>query len=351
MRLIKFNWLVLFAASILLAACSGGDSVPMEPETANDNAFEKMVLSKNFSGAVLVVDQGAVLLKSGFGKVNRELSQDINADTVFRLGSISKQFTSAAIMLLHEQQVIDIEAPLGNYLPDYPGGEDISVRNLLQHTSGIPNYTNLPEINSLLHIHHDPDQLVELFKDLPLEFAPGSEYKYSNSNYVLLGYLIETMSGQRYEEFISDNIFVPLNMSRSGYGENTHGPDNIAFGYLASGETAPTISMSIPYAAGALVSSLNDLYLWDQSFYDNALLQEETKVITYTPGLNDYALGWNIGRINNNVVYAHGGGIFGFSSFILRVPGERRLIVVLSNVGRFSARALALDLNELIDSP
>jgi len=218
------------------------------------------------------------------------------------------------------------------HIEDYPNGEIVTIKNLLQHTSGIPNYTNLPDFDSIATEYYSPERLVAIFKDLPLEFPPGSRFSYSNSGYALLGLIIETASGTSYQNFLSSEIFTPLQMTRSGYGENTFGTNNIAHGYTPSGDASTTIDMSVPYAAGALTSTIYDLYLWDQSFYSDTLLSEDTEALLYTPGLENYAFGWVVGATERGTMYSHGGAINGFSTFIARIPEEQGLIVVLSNV-------------------
>ncbi len=341
---------LLFTLCMMLYACGGSNNTHQIEPAISEQSLEEYIESQNFSGAVLIVNQGEVLLKKGKNLVDRNGSETINADTIFRLASVSKQFTATAILLLQQAGLLDIDDNVSSYLADFPNGDIITIKNLLQHTSGIPNYTALSNIRSIQTQYHSPQQLLAIFKDLPLEFTPGSNFNYSNSGYVLLGYLIEVISGLSYEEFITNEIFAPLKMTRSGYGENTFGISNTARGYTLSGDDAVTIDMSVPYAAGALTSTLNDLFLWDQSFYNNTLLNESNKALLYTPGLNNYALGWWINFGNHGPAYSHGGAIIGFRSYIARYPEQQKLIVVLANVAGYDTAGLAQQLNTLIDS-
>lgn len=356
MNIIQFKqdakfFTLLLSLCMLLSACGTGDNnaPPVTPALPGQSA-EQYIDSQNFSGAVLIVDHGNIVLSKGAGLVDRNGTETINADTVFRLGSVSKQFTATAIMLLQQKGLLNIDDTIATHLADFPNGEIITIKHLLQHTSGIPNYTAIANIGSIITEYHSPEQLIALFKDLPLEFTPGSRFKYSNSGYTLLGYLIEAVSGLSYQEFITTKIFTPLLMTRSGYGTSTFGSDNIAYGYRPSGNDALTIDMSVPYAAGALTSTLNDLSLWDQSFYKNTLLSEGSKTVLYTPGLNNYALGWVVNSGVHGLVYSHGGAISGFSSFIARYPEQQKLIVVLANVQGYDVRGLAHQLNLLTNT-
>jgi len=322
---------------VLLSACGSDSKINSEVEPANtpespEQTVEQFLASQNFSGAVLLVRNGNIVVNQGIGLVDRNGSEVINKNTVFRLASITKQFTATAILLLQQRGQLNVDDTVSAHLADYPNGETITIKNLLQHTSGIPNYTDLPDFDSIVTETYSPEQLIAVFKDLPLEFSPGSRFSYSNSGYALLGLIIEAVSGSSYRDFISLEIFAPLQMTRSGYGENTFSTDNIAHGYTPSGAASTEIDMSIPYSAGALTSTLNDLYLWDQSFYGDTLLSEESEALMYTPGLENYAFGWVIDSSERGVVYAHGGSINGFSTLIARLPGEQGLIVVLSNV-------------------
>lgn len=343
-----FIYRVMAGFSVLLSACAGlGKQAPKVSPALPGQSAEQYIESQNFSGAVLIVDEGETVLSKGFGLVDRNGTQTINADTVFRLGSISKQFTATAIILLQQKGLLSIDDSIGTYLEDYPNGERITIKHLLQHTSGIPNYTAVSNFGSITTQYHSPEQVIALFKDLPLEFSPGSRYQYSNSGYSLLGYLIEVVSAKSYQEFINDEIFTPLQMTRSGYGENNFDGDNIAHGYSWSDAEILAIDMSVPYSAGALTSTLNDLLLWDRSLYENILLTEQSKTLMFTPGLNNYALGWRVASDEHGRIYGHGGSISGFKTYIARHPDENKLIVVLSNNQDYDVVGLARELNKI----
>jgi CubicO group peptidase (beta-lactamase class C family) len=204
---------LLLSLCMLLSAC-GSDTEGNNTQTVTPalpgQSVEQYIDSQNFSGAVLIVDHGNFVLSKGAGLVDRNGTETINADTVFRLGSVSKQFTATAIILLQQKGLLSIDDTVATHLAGFPNGDTITIKHLLQHTSGIPNYTALENFGSITTQYHTPEQLIAIFKNLPLEFSPGSRFNYSNSGYALLGYLIEAVSGLSYQEFITTEIFTPL---------------------------------------------------------------------------------------------------------------------------------------------
>jgi len=340
----------VFLLSTLIIGCnSESQKIKIDAPTA-DQTIEEYIESQQFSGAILLAQDGDIQLNKGFGKANSSTQINNDADTVFRLASVSKQFTAMAIMILQEQGLLTIEDTVAMHISDYPQGDIITLKHLLTHTAGIQNYTALSNHVTTQQNHHTPEELIAIFKDLPLEFSPGSEYKYSNSGYALLGLIIEKVSGQSYRDFIQQAIFLPLDMQRSDYAGNHQASDNIATGYMSSGSEANAIDMSVPYAAGALVSTLNDLYKWDQSFYNNTLVSQETKEEMLTPHLSEYGYGWVIGNLTGTgeLNYSHTGGINGFSTIIIRFPDTKKLIVILSNVESYPTAQMALQLNSFM---
>ncbi|MBQ4861521.1 beta-lactamase family protein [Pseudoalteromonas sp. MMG013] len=346
---IRTNFVVPTLLIALLSACGGSNEKAIEIKPAKmDQTIEQYAIEQNFSGAILIVENEQVLFSKGFNKVNRNDTKLIDADTVFRLASISKQFTATGIMILQEQGLLSIQDTLNVYLPDFPNGDKIRIKHLLQHSAGLANFTALSTFKDIKNTPHTPEQLIALFKDRALEFNSGSQYKYSNSGYIVLGHLIEKVSGMTYQDFINTEIFHPLEMAQSGYGKDELGQNNIAQGYLPSGANITKLSMTVPFAAGALVSSANDLHKWDQSFYNNTLLNEASQKSMFTPELGSAGLGWFITQSNGELRYVHSGGIDGFSTYIARYPESKKLIVVLSNVQNFPAAKFSNQLNKII---
>ncbi len=292
-------------------------------------------------GAAVLVRKGEqVLLRKGYGLADVKKGRPVKPELVFRLGSLTKQFTAAAIMMLVEQGKLSLSDDIRKHLPSYPAHpQTITIEHLLTHTSGIPDYTDLPGFTERMAQDVQPPALVDRFKDLPLEFAPGAQMKYSNSGYHLLGLIIEKASGRPYARFVAERIFTPLGMTHSGYGDDPKLDRVLGYtrGKEGPAQLAPSIDMKIPYAAGALVSSVDDLARWDRAIRDGKLLNRQSWQRIFTPGrLNDgqhtdYGYGWSLGKMNDHPVQRHSGGIPGFTSHILRLPAEDLLVVVLAN--------------------
>ncbi|KRD62458.1 serine hydrolase [Flavobacterium sp. Root935] len=301
-----------------------------------------------FNGSALVAVNGKVIFKKGFGLANMEWDVPNQPDTKFRLGSISKQFTAFLIVKLAEEGKLKLDVPITSYLPDYPkeNGGKITIHHLLTHTSGIPNYTSAPNFfKDKARNPYTPEEFVKTFSSLPLEFTPGEKFNYSNSGYFLLGYIIEKISGKTYEQYLQEIIFTPLKMVNSGYDHSDVILKNRAAGYEKQGKkivNAAYLDMSIPYAAGSLYSTVEDLYLWDQALYTNKLLSEKSIESLYKPYIKAwggfYGYGWSTyeapnGQNSKLNIIEHGGGINGFNTVISRIPADKNLVVLLNNTG------------------
>ena len=272
-----------------------------------------------------------------FGPAPRQSNKDVpNApNTKFRLGSVTKQFTAASILLLEERGKLSVNDPVKKYLPDAPVAWDkITIFHLLTHTSGIPNFTGFPDYAKLEPFAATAEQLVARFRDKPLDFEPAEKWSYSNSGYVLLGYLIEKITGDSYEKFVRENIFTPLGMKDSGYDSNSAVIPRRATGYVAgkSGfENAGFIHMSIPHGAGALYSTTEDLLKWEQGLFGGKLLQAASLEKMTTPFKNNYAFGVSVTTADGRKVIEHGGGIEGFNTELEYYPEDKLTVVVLEN--------------------
>ncbi len=302
-----------------------------------------------FNGSVLVAEKGKVIYKKGLGLADMEWSIPNQPDTKHRLGSITKQFTSMLIMQLVEQGKLKLDVPISTYLPDYPkkNGDVITLHHLLTHSSGTPNMTEFPGfVKDIMRNSYSPLQLVNLFADSTLQFKPGERFEYSNSGYILLGYIIEKVTGKSYEQVLQENIFKPLNMNNTGYDHSRPLLKNRANGYEKNGRhyvNADFIDMSVPYAAGALYSTVEDLFIWDQALYGNQLLRKENMELLFTKhvpsGGGHYGYGFNIGDIplgntaERIATIGHGGGINGFNTQLTRIPSDKSFIVLLNNTG------------------
>jgi len=300
---------------------------------------------RQFNGSVLVAENGKVIYKGAYGQANMEWNIPNTPDTRFRLGSITKQFTATVILQLVEQGKIKLDAKLSDYLPDYrkDTGEKVTIHHLLTHTSGIPSYTSQPGF--FQNVSRNPykvDEFVKKYASGNLEFEPGSKYTYNNSGYFLLGAIIERVTGKPYEQVLKQNIFDPLGMKNTGYDHHDTLIPKRASGYSKTPDgytNAAYLDMSIPYAAGSLYSTVEDLYLWDQALYTDKVLSAQSKALMYKPFLENYAYGWAITNAsfkqNDQPVpmISHDGGINGFSTTIMRFPNEKNLVVMLDNTG------------------
>jgi CubicO group peptidase (beta-lactamase class C family) len=293
-----------------------------------------------FSGSVLIAQHGHVLLSKGYGLADRAQKTPNGPQTRFAIGSNTKQFTAAAILLLEVQGKLKVTDRICAYIPQCPSAwGDITIKELLTHTSGIPDYLNtLPDFAGYAGPLLTPLQIIAHFRDVPLEFAPGTTWKYSNSGYFLLGYIIEQVSGLSYEAFLQKNILTPLNLSDTGYNHNSNG---VAIGYIDITETlAEPEDPSLPYAAGALYSTVEDMNRWEQALTTDALLPATSRAEMFAPQVAmpdggpmaaGYGYGFVIGTEVGRRIIWHNGGISGFTSMEARYPVDDVTVIILDN--------------------
>ena len=344
----NFRSLALLLA-IFCSAIAPPRSQSQTPNTARmEEIIHSYVSDKQFMGTVLVARDQTVILDKAYGFANLEWSVQNTPTTKFRLGSITKQFTSACVFLLQERGKLKIDDPVKKYMPDAPAAWDkITIYNLLTHTSGIPSFTSFPDYHSTEATPTTPEQLVARFRDKPLEFQPGEKWNYSNSGYVLLGYLIEKISGQTYEKFVQENIFTPFGMKDSGYDSNSEIIVHRASGYTPGKEgveNAGYIDMTIPLSAGALYSTTEDLLRWEQGLFGGKVLSPASLQKMTTPFLNDYACGVAVHVEKGHKLIDHGGGIEGFNTQLSYYPDEKLTIIALSNLNGPAPGAIATNL-------
>jgi CubicO group peptidase (beta-lactamase class C family) len=309
--------------------------------------------------AVIAVKAGQPVLRKGYGLANLELGVAMAPDMVFRLASITKQFTAVAILMLVEQGQLALDDPITRFWPNYPThAHTITVEHLLTHTSGIRSYTDMAEWPPLWRKDFSVQELIDFFKGQPMQFAPGTRWAYNNSGYYLLGAIIEQLSGQSYEQFMQQRIFDRLGMRQSYYDRPTRIIPKRAAGYQngADGYTnAEYLSMTQPYAAGALASTVDDLAIWDRALADGTLLQPATLARAWTPyrltdgASTSYGYGWSIGEWQGRQTMEHSGGIHGFATYALRMPAAGVFVALLSNnPGAASNELLALKIAALL---
>jgi CubicO group peptidase (beta-lactamase class C family) len=337
---------------------SQAGSVSLEEEI--DAYLEAHRGTGRFMGSVMVARGNEVLFEDGYGMANLEHNVRNTPQTKFRIGSTTKQFTAAAVLQLQEEGKLDVDAPVSTYLPDYPNGDQITVHQLLNHTAGIPNYTDFPDFLETITQPATLDELVTRFKDEPLEFTPGERYKYSNSGYVLLTQIIERVSGQRYMEYVQEHIFEPLDMTDSGYDSHEAVLANRASGYEFTGEDyvhAAFVDMTFAVGAGGLFSTVDDLYKWNRAFEAETILSAPSLETMFAPSIivdesadppSYYGYGWEMTEHLGRQLIWHVGRLAGFVTMTARYPDEELLVVVLSNVGGASPDLIAHDIAAIV---
>jgi CubicO group peptidase (beta-lactamase class C family) len=295
-----------------------------------DTYLSDLAKAKLFSGSVLIARNGEVLVKTGYGEADREKHLVNTAQTKFRLGSLTKQFTAMAILILQTQGKLNVRDRICTYFSECPTAwQQITIHQLLTHTSGIPDFARFPGYQTTQGSPSSPTQTIARFKYKPLAFQPGKKFSYSNSGYIVLGDIIEQASGKTYEAFLKEKIFAPLKMVDTGYDHNNGG---LAVGYRDQTNLADFVDMSVPYAAGGLYSTVEDLYRWDQALYTDKLIPKNLRDKMFTSfGGFGYGYGWGIGKEGDRPVISHIGGIQGFSSSIARYPNDKVVIIVLGN--------------------
>ena len=309
---------------------------------ALDDLMNDMFSSDGPGGTAIIARDGEILYRKAFGMANMELGVEMTPDNVFRIGSITKQFTSCAILKLAEEGKLDLQDDITKYIEDYPThGHTITIEHLLTHSSGIKSYTSMEKWTAeVRRKDFTPPELVDFFKNQPMDFVPGEEFRYNNSAYFLLGYIVEIVSGKTYESYIDETFFKPLGMNNSYYGSTSRIIHNRASGY-AMGEDGykndDFLSMTQPYAAGSLLSTVDDLYTWYKAVMNNEVISEASlKKMTTSYILNSgeksgYGYGWFLGNVQESPCIYHGGGINGYLTASMFLPGERLFVAVFSN--------------------
>jgi CubicO group peptidase (beta-lactamase class C family) len=304
--------------------------------------IEELMLNYNklgrFNGSVLVAEDNRVIMSKGFGYQDGSFSKITDEFSIYQIGSVTKQFTAAIILKLQEQKKLSVKDKLSKYFPQYPNGQKITIHQLLTHTSGVFNYTQDDVfMNKEATKPASSEKIMALFKDKPFDFAPGTDWKYSNSGYSLLGYIIEKVTGKTYYQVMRELILQPLGMNQSGFHFLGLANGNKTTGHYAFTEKeqtpAPVVDSSVSFSAGALYSSVNDLYAWTKLLnLQNALLKPASWKTMFTPVQRKYGYGIRIDSLYAQRILTHNGGIFGFNSDMMVIPARGISIILLSNV-------------------
>ena len=307
--------------------------------------FDRM-LSEQFKPgetgcAALVAKNGQIIYQKAFGMADLELNVPMKPEMVFRIGSITKQFTAIAILQLMEEGKLSLQDDITKFIPDYPTqAYTITIEHLLTHTSGIKSYTGMTDYMKTVRQDFKPEELIDMFKNQPMEFAPGTKWNYNNSGYFLLGYIIEKVTGKSYADYLQENFFTPLGMTSSCYGSDTRIIINRASGYQPGNDgpvNSDYCSMTQPYSAGSIMSTVGDLFKWHQAVHSYRLVKKETLDKAFTEyKLKDgkgthYGYGWFLSQLQGSPTIEHGGGIFGYRTSSIYLPEEDLFVALFSN--------------------
>lgn len=344
--------LVVVGISILLSNCNG---VVQKPESSIAQSVDAIVapyIHPDGPGvSLLVIEKGNVLIRKGYGLASLELDVENDPDMIYKIGSLTKQFTATAILKLEEEGQLSIQDDIRKYVPEYPDhGAIITIEHLLNHTSGIPSFTDRVDISDIEKTDLTPEQILALFVDEPLEFPSGEKYSYSDSGYILLGLIIERLSGVTYEEFITQNLFSIADLNNTYCGNPENLIPNRASGYSLDSmgyKPAQYMTMKVPYAAGNIISNVDDLYSWTQSLHSGEIISKEQLSKMFTSAKissrenTGYGLGTFVKTFSNQPVYFHDGWIYGYISSQFYFPESDIFVVVLSNSTSIDSHEIA----------
>jgi CubicO group peptidase (beta-lactamase class C family) len=300
-----------------------------------DNVINVYTSFNKFNGSVLVACKGKILLQKGYGLKNVQDRSANDPNTIFQIGSITKEFTAAIILKLIEHKQLQLTDKLSKFFPGFPMGDSIIIKNLLTHTSGIFNYT---EMNDFWHQSAKPtneQQVLDTIKKRGLSFSPGEKFSYSNSNYMLLAYVIQKVTHQPYETVLRTEIFQPLGMSQSGFDFTGLKGNNKAKGYWnlspAKTEEAPPGDSTEYIGSGEIYSTVRDLYKWHRALQSDKILGKALLQQAYQPFIGKYGYGWELDTMYKRNIVGHAGRMFGFECKMVRVPEDDVFIILLNN--------------------
>jgi CubicO group peptidase (beta-lactamase class C family) len=314
------------------------------PEKLMDHLYHSSSTKVAPAAAVLVSKNGNIIYKKAFGYADIEKKTKATPETKFRIGSITKQFTAAAILKLQEENKLQVTDKLSKFLPDFPRAEEVTIHHLLTHTSGIHSYTSKEDFVKRAGSYISTAELIDFFKNDPYDFNPGEQYRYNNSAYFLLGYIVEKASGKGYSQYLKDTFFDPLGMKNSGVHASTLKLKNEAIGHTKAGENyekAPNWDMSWAGGAGAIYSTVGDLFIWNEALYNGKVLKEESLSAALTsvklnngktPPDGEYGYGLVLRKYRDLSIAEHGGGLYGFISNLVRYQKDKLTVVILNNI-------------------
>ncbi|GAB0167982.1 serine hydrolase domain-containing protein [Lysinibacillus sp. CTST325] len=309
--------------------------------------IDQYLTNEKFQGTVLIAKEGEVLFTKGYGSAATDLPN--SPSTLYQIASLSKTFTAVAVMQLVEKELLNLDHPISQYFPDFPNGETITISHLLSHSSGIPDYLKT-DFKFDYSKEWNPYDIVNTVKDSELEFTPGKSFSYSNTGYVVLGLIIEKVSGQSYANYIEEHIFEPSNMLNSIFTVPADIPK--AEGHV-EGEVGPFMHNSAAYAAGDIISTAEDLDLFDRALRNNVLISKETSELMSTTHAkkfpNQYGYGWYTQDVMGKKAVGHPGGYpSGFRHYVTRLNDEELTVIVLSNEMTVNSKRINRNLTSIV---
>ncbi len=335
--------LIAFIISVTLTFIVHAQSEPQMTGLI-DSIMEANYSEDGPGAAIVVVKDHQLLFQSGYGQADLDQAVQITAETKFRIGSITKQFTSVGIMMLLSEGQLSVDDPVSKYYPSLFADKDrITIKQLLSHTSGIVDLSRIRAIRPFMSGGAESIEIIKLISKEELNFKPGTRYEYSNSGYFILGGILEMVSGTTYREFLNDRIFKPLGMKHTHYDNRSEINGKPALGYFTRPENfvnAPDINSSILFSAGGIWSTVSDMAIWNEALYSNELVDQKYIRMAFTPGqLNngkrtDYGFGFRSCLVNEIKSIEHGGGVFGYSCYGIRIESEGLYVLILTNFER-----------------
>lgn len=347
----------ILKAIIVLSLIFGPSVFSQKLEHKIDSLINSKFKAENPGAVFLATKMGKVVYRKAFGMADLEMNVKMKPEFVFEIGSMTKQFTAVSVLMLAEQGKLNLNDEITKFIPDYPTkGNVITIHHLLTHTSGIKDFTSMKSIKNIAREDLSPKELVDFFKNEPMDFKPGEQYKYCNSGYVLLGYIIEIVSGLPYRDFITKYIFNKIGMENTFYASHESIIKNRVSGYRDKQGYVNTnyISFSIPYSSGSIMSNVDDMLKWQKALDANVLLGHAFTEKAFTNyRLNDgtkiaYGYGWHIDQLKDKMVREHGGSIFGFKSMGIYEPTEQIYVIGLSNCECNSPTSITTDIASLL---
>ncbi len=351
----NFSWLPFGACAICIGLLSPvfGWSQSQNASVSQLTAiFDSYAQPNEFSGTVLVAANGQTLLERSYGSANLDWTIPVTSDTKFRIGSLTKQFTAVLILLLQQDGRLHLSDPITTFITGAPEAwRQITVANLLGQTSGIPEFMTGPDAAAWSMSARSHSDIVAYIERNPVEFSPGARYAYSNSNYEILGAIIEKVTGRQYADVLNERLLKPLGLIDTGLDADELILVKRAEGYRRLGADlvrARPGSMSVAWAAGGMYSTLHDLSKWERALYEGTVLSDANLTLMTSAGQGSYGLGIEVSRVAGNTVLRHGGSIDGFNSFMSYIPAKHVSVVVLSNMEGTTAAAMGAQMDDAI---